>query len=44
MKDWEISFGFVPGFILGYRSYIEDYKANHVLYLLCVDVCLTMHK
>ena len=44
MKDGEISFGFVPGFILGYRSYIEDYKANHVLYLLCVDVCLTMHK
>ena len=44
MKDWELSFGFVPGLILGYRSYIEEYKTDHVLYLLFMDVCFTVHK
>ena len=44
MKDWEISFGFVPGMIFGIRTYAEEYKTNYVLYLFCVDICLTLHK
>jgi hypothetical protein len=41
---WEISLGFYPGMLLGFRSYIDDSdKSNHVLYLPFVDVCLTLH-
>ena len=44
MKDWELSFGFIPGILFGIRSYIEKGKANHVMYLGCIDVCLTVWK
>ena len=45
MRDWELSFGFIPGLLFGIRSYIEkDGKANHVMYLGCIDVCLTVWK
>tara|TARA_Y100001951_G_scaffold85527_1_gene75518 strand:+ start:313 stop:447 length:135 start_codon:yes stop_codon:yes gene_type:complete len=44
MKDWEMSFGFVPGIIFGIRTYAEEYKTNYVLYFVCVDVCVTIHK
>ena len=33
MKDWELSFGFYPGILLGFRSYKEVNKNNHVLYI-----------
>ena len=33
MKDWELSFGFYPGIIMGFRSYKEEKKTNHVLYI-----------
>ena len=42
MKDWELSFGTFPGLLLGIRSYKEEYKTNHVLYLLFIDICLTL--
>ena len=44
MKDWELSFGTFPGLLLGVRSYVEDYKVNHVFYILFVDICLTIYK
>jgi len=43
MKKWELSFGFYPGICLGFRTYNEVNKNNHVLYMPFVDVCLTMH-
>ena len=33
MKNWELSFGFYPGIMLGFRSYKEVDKTNHVLYI-----------
>ena len=41
MKGWEISFGFYPGILVGFRSYEQDDRYNHVLYLPFVDVCVT---
>jgi len=41
-KDWELSFGFYPGILLGFRTYAEVNKTNHVLYLRFVDICLTI--
>jgi len=42
MKDWELSFGFYPGILLGFRTYKETNKTNHVLYIPFVDVCFTI--
>ena len=42
-RDWQLSIGFVPGFIFGMRSYEETTRINHVFYFLCVDVCLTIY-
>ena len=42
MKDWELSFGFYPGIVLGFSSYKEIEKTNHVLYVPFVDVCITI--
>ena len=43
-NDWELSFGTFPGLLLGVRSYVENYKTNHVIYILFVDICLTIYK
>ena len=43
-NDWALSFGFFPGLLIGVRSYVEKYKTNHVLYLLFIDICLTIYK
>jgi hypothetical protein len=41
---WEISVGFYPGILVGFRSYIDDSdKVNHVLYVPFLDICLTFH-
>ena len=40
-KDWELSFGIYPGICLGFRTYKEKKKDNHVLYIPFIDVCLT---
>ena len=42
MKDWELSFGFYPGILIGFRTYKEEKKSNHVLYIPFVDACLTI--
>ena len=42
-NDWELSFGTIPGLLLGVRSYVETERTNHVLYFLFVDICLTIY-
>ena len=42
--NWELSFGFYPGILIGFRSYEEENKTNHVLYVPFVDVCFTLNK
>jgi len=42
MKNWELSFGFYPGLLTGFRTYREEEKTNHVLYVPFIDVCLTV--
>tara|TARA_R110002110_G_scaffold169115_1_gene370849 strand:+ start:81 stop:218 length:138 start_codon:yes stop_codon:yes gene_type:complete len=42
MKNWELSFGFYPGILIGFRTYNEEDRDNHVLYIPLVDVCLTI--
>ena len=42
MQKWELSVGFYPGILLGFRSYDQDDRDNHVLYLPFVDICLTI--
>jgi hypothetical protein len=44
MKEWEISVGTYPGILLGFRSYQEQYRTNHVFYLPFIDVCITTYK
>ena len=44
MKEWELSFGSYPGIMVGFRTYQEKYRTNHVFYLPFVDVCLTVYK
>ena len=44
MKGWEFSLGFYPGILVGFRSYEQDDKNNHVLYLPFVDMCITIFK
>ena len=43
-NTWELSFGTYPGFIIGVRSYTDQTKTNHVMYLPFVDICLTIYK
>ena len=40
--DWEFSVGFYPGFLFGFRTYIERKRVNYVVYLPLVDFCLTI--
>ena len=41
-KDWELSLGFYPGIQLGFRTYAEVNKSNHVLYLPFIDICFSI--
>ena len=43
-SNWELSFGFYPGIMVGFRSYQEKKKTNHVVYLPFMDACLTLNK
>ena len=43
MNKWEISFGFYPGILIGFRSYKEEYRTNHVLYIPFADLCITYY-
>ena len=42
--NWEFSMGFYPGILLGFRSYAEEDKNNHVFYIPFMDICLTLYK
>ena len=45
MKDnWELSFGTFSGLLFGMRTYREESKNNHVIYLGFLDICLTIYK
>ena len=45
MRDnWNLSFGTFPGLLFGMRTYKEEYKDNHVIYLGFLDICLTIYK
>ena len=45
MKDnWKLSFGTFPGLLFGMRTYREERKDNHVIYLGFLDICLTIFK
>ena len=45
MKDnWELSFGTFPGLLFCMRTYRDEYKDNHVIYLGFLDICLTIYK
>ena len=43
MRNWELSFGFYPGIIVGFRTYREVQKNNQVVYLPFIDMCLTTY-
>mgnify|MGYP003671255939 FL=1 len=44
MYQWEVTIGFYPGILVGFRSYESDDRNNHVLYLPFIDICLTILK
>ena len=46
MTAWDLSIGFYPGVLLGFRSYPDTGNGveNHVLYIPFVDLCLTIEK
>ena len=46
ITNWELSIGFYPGILLGFRSYPNTGNGleNHVLYLPFIDLCLTLEK
>ena len=44
MRAWELTVGFYPGILVGFRSYEGEDRDNHVLYLPFVDICLTVLK
>ena len=46
MTAWDLSVGFYPGVLLGFRSYPDTGNGveNHVLYLPFVDLCLTIER
>ena len=43
MKNCELIFGFYPGILIGFRTYQEEQKANHVIYIPLVDICFTVY-
>tara|TARA_R100000808_G_scaffold4717_1_gene15000 strand:+ start:11663 stop:11815 length:153 start_codon:yes stop_codon:yes gene_type:complete len=42
MKNWHLELGFIPGFLFGVRTYLNDGFAIHVLYIGCFDLALTL--
>ena len=42
--SWEITVGFYPGILVGFRSYEQERCNNHVLYIPFIDICLTIIK
>jgi len=40
MNNWNLSLGFYPGLLLGFRTYEEDDRTVYVLYLPIIDIAL----
>lgn len=42
--EWSLSIGLYPGFLFGIRTYNEEDRTVHVLYLPLIDVALEILK
>ena len=43
-KGWSLEFGLYPGILFGFRSYEDEEKGIHVLYIPFVDLALFIYK
>ena len=43
-KSWTIEIGLYPGVLLGIRSYKQEDRSIHVLYLPFVDIAFYIYK
>ena len=43
-KSWSLELGFYPGLLIGFRSYEDEEKDIHVLYIPFVDLALFVYK
>jgi hypothetical protein len=43
-KSWTLELGFYPGLLIGFRSYEDEEKNIHVLYIPFVDLALFVYK
>jgi hypothetical protein len=43
-RSWLLEFGLYPGILFGFRSYDDEEKSIHVLYLPFVDLALFVYK
>ena len=43
-KGWMLELGFYPGLLIGFRSYEDEEKHIHVLYIPFVDLALFVYK
>ena len=43
-KSWAIEIGLYPGVLLGIRSYKQEDRSIHVLYLPFVDIAFYIYK
>ena len=43
-KSWSLELGFYPGLLIGFRSYEDEEKNIHVLYIPFVDLALFVYK
>jgi len=43
-RDWEFSIGFYTGLVIGVRTYKQQGRVDHVIYLpFMVDICITIY-
>lgn len=42
-KNWSLEFGLYPGILFGFRSYEDEEKSIHVLYMPFVDLALFVY-
>ena len=42
-KSWSLEFGLYPGILFGFRSYEDEEKSIHVLYMPFVDLALFVY-
>ena len=43
-KGWTLELGFYPGLLIGFRSYEDEEKDIHVLYIPFIDLALFVYK